>query len=475
VHAANLIEFESQRFSPQEVKTRVARALISALERECKTYSLLSGYEQLPDDFETEIKFMVNHEDFEKMSSIIAQVARQTSTQLFHSVDRETTERSYSLASQCGSEITIVQVVCLSDYCDSGLLMLRAEEVLAARRWHPRGFWIPACAHQFAISLRQRLKKAEFGRQDGDELSRLYAEDCRVCDQMIARFWQKPECVLLSRMAASNDWTAIRDSIEVLRCGLKQTASEPFAEKMTKGLEREYRRYRRLSSQGGGWIALIGPGGAGKSAVIDAIRKQFSKAYEEINCIEAEAPIPAQGTNCSSEAEDKHNQPHRGMLASIGQLIRLTTGFLLAYAIQIVPATRHSKLVISDRYVYDLLIGSRRFRYRGPQWLLHLATRLIPRPDLVILLDAPARVLHLRRSEFPLDEAIEQRASYLQLLRSMHDSVVINASKPLPDVIHDVESVIVDYFSRRTSNRLNTQVRTPVVTRIDAEAPEHQW
>jgi thymidylate kinase len=475
VQAANLIEFESQRFSPQEVKTRVARALISALERECKTYSLLSEYEQLPDDFETEIRFMVNHEDFENMSSIIAQVAKQTSTQLFHSVDRETTERSYSLASQCGSEMTIVQVVCSSDYRDSGLMMLRAAEVLAARRWHPRGFWIPACAHQFAISLSQRLKKAEFGRQDGDELSRLYAEDCRVCDQVIARFWQTPECVLLSRMAASNDWTAIPESIEVLRCALKQTTFESFVEKITKGSERQSRRYRPLSSHGGGWIALIGPSGAGKSAVIDAIRKQFSKAYQEINCIETGAASPAQGSNLLPEAEDKHDQPQRGMFASIDQLIRLTFGYLLAYVIQIISAMQHSKLVISDRYVYDLLVGSRRFRYKGPQWLLHLATRLIPRPDLVILLDAPARVLQLRKPESPLDEAIEQRASYLQLVRSMHDSVVINASKPLPDVIQDVESVIVDYFSRRTAKRLNTHVRAPFVTRIDAEAAEHQW
>lgn len=475
MQAANLIEFESQRFSPREVKTRVARALITALERECKAYSLLSGYEQLPDDFETEIRFMVNHEDFENMSSIIAQVAKQSSTQLFHSVDRETTERSYSLASQCGSEMTIVQVVCSSDYRDSGLLMLRAEEVLAARRWHPRGFWIPACAHQFAFLLSQRLKKAEFDRQDGLELSRLYSEDCRVCDQLIARFWQKPQSVLLSRMAASNDWTAIPESFEVLRCALKQTASESFIEESTKSSEREFRRYRRLSSHRGGWIALIGPSGAGKSAVIDAIRKQFSKAYQEIICIEAGAASPARGLNLSPEAEDEHDQPQRGMLASIFQLVRLTFGFLLAYVIQIIPAMRQSKLVIFDRYVYDLLVGSRTFRYKGPQWLLHLATRLSPRPDLVILLDAPARVLQLRKPEFPLEEAVEQRASYLQLVRSMHDSVVINASKPLPDVIHDVESVIVDYFSRRTAKRLNTHVRISFVTRIDAEAAEHQW
>ena len=475
MQAANLIEFESQRFSPQEVKTRVARALISALERECKTYCLLSGYEQLPDDFETEIRFMVNHEDFENMSSIIAQVAKQTSTQLFHSVDRETTERSYSLASQCGSEMTIVQVVCSSDCRDSGLLMLRGEEVLAARRWRPRGFWIPACAHQFAFSLSQRLKKAEFSRQDGLELSRLYAEDCRACDQVIARFWQKPQYVLLSRMAASNDWTAIHESMEVPRCALKQTTSESFVEKITKGSEREIRRYRRLSSHGGGWIALIGPSGAGKSAVIDAIRKQFSKAYQGIHCIEAGAASPAQGANLLVEAENKHDPPQRGMYASIGQLIRLTFGFFQAYVIQIIPAIWHSKLVIFDRYVYDLLVDSQRFRYKGPQWLIHLATRLSPRPDLVILLDAPARVLQLRKPEFPLDEAVEQRASYLQLVRSMHDSVVINASKPLRDVIHDVESVIVDYYSRRTANRLNIHARPPFVTRIDAEAAENQW
>ena len=48
-----------------------------------------------------------------------------------------------------------------------------------------------------------------------------------------------------------------------------------------------------------------------------------------------------------------------------------------------------TRLVIFDRYIYDLLVDSKRVRYGGPAWMLRLLARIVPRPELVILLDAP--------------------------------------------------------------------------------------
>ncbi len=55
--------------------------------------------------------------------------------------------------------------------------------------------------------------------------------------------------------------------------------------------------------------------------------------------------------------------------------------------------------MLNDRHFLDILVDQRRYRYGGPLWLLRLIRRLIPKPDLVNLLDAPPKVLQARKQE----------------------------------------------------------------------------
>ena len=46
------------------VKSSVARALLTALATECASFCMLSGYDGLPDSFDTDIDFMVGRRRF---------------------------------------------------------------------------------------------------------------------------------------------------------------------------------------------------------------------------------------------------------------------------------------------------------------------------------------------------------------------------------------------------------------------------
>ena len=82
---------------PVNVKANVARVLLDALSTQCKAYCILSGYERLPDNFDTDIDFMVDQQDFDRMPRIIEEVARKTGTELFQAIDHELTGRAYFL------------------------------------------------------------------------------------------------------------------------------------------------------------------------------------------------------------------------------------------------------------------------------------------------------------------------------------------------------------------------------------------
>ena len=214
---------------PVNVKTNVARVLLDALSTECKAYCILSGYERLPDHFDTDIDFLVDQETSTACRGSSRQVARKTGTRLFQAIDHELTGRAYFLGSLDGPSLTIVQPDCAADYRHFGRRWLPASEVLAGRRLHPNGFYIPSIAHEFAYSLIKRLNKRSFNREHGYKLHRLYVEDRIECGRMIARFVRGPEGSQIVRMASANDWTAMYHSIEPFRAAMLRSRKETFA------------------------------------------------------------------------------------------------------------------------------------------------------------------------------------------------------------------------------------------------------
>ena len=129
---------------PTGIRSRVGALLISKLTSQCKAYCILSGYEQFPRSFDTDIDFMVDAADFDRIPSIIHELGQETGTRLFLSVQHELSARAFFLVSQSGPELAAVQPDSTADYRHFGGLWLRADEVLASRRWHANGFWIPA-------------------------------------------------------------------------------------------------------------------------------------------------------------------------------------------------------------------------------------------------------------------------------------------------------------------------------------------
>src|SRR5579884_686359 len=122
------------------VPSLVARLLIEELSKNSNAYCILTGYDDLPESFDSDIDFMVGAQDFEHVPEWIASIAQQTGTQLFQAIPHECTARAFRLAHVEASKITFIQPDSCSDYRHFGRLWLRSEEILGARRLHPKGF-----------------------------------------------------------------------------------------------------------------------------------------------------------------------------------------------------------------------------------------------------------------------------------------------------------------------------------------------
>jgi thymidylate kinase len=164
-------------------------------------------------------------------------------------------------------------------------------------------------------------------------------------------------------------------------------------------------------------IAVVGPDGAGKTTLTDAIGAAF--------------PVTTRSVYMGLWREGRWDrQLHR---LPAGWLIHRTARVLRTSAVAHVHRMR-GRLVVLDRFAQDVLLPGSEAPGTGGRILSTLALRLNPRPDLVLVLDAPGAVMFARKGEHSAEVLEERRQGYLALAAHFPDSVVLDAARPADEV-----------------------------------------
>jgi thymidylate kinase len=202
-------------------------------------------------------------------------------------------------------------------------------------------------------------------------------------------------------------------------------------------------------------VAVFGPDGAGKTAVIGATVPRLTGCTKIVEARHLRPNLPrwrAQ-VRTASPVEDPHGRPAKSTIASIAQLL---LWFTVYWYDRWVRRKRNATLRIYDRYFHDVLVDPRRYRYGGPPWFARVVSRLVPQPDLVIVLDAPPEVLHGRKREVSFEETERQRTAYLDLAGTLRNAHVLDAAQPLEEVVNNVGRIVLCFMKERTARRLPT-------------------
>lgn len=199
-------------------------------------------------------------------------------------------------------------------------------------------------------------------------------------------------------------------------------------------------------------VCVLGPDGAGKSTVLDRVEPRLALAFRR--AIRQHLYYAAARAGTGVPVTDPHGKPPYGIVLSAIKLAYLWGRYWMGYIVYGLPRKIRSTLILFDRYCHDLAVDPRRYRYGGPPALARLLGRLVPRPDLFLVLDAPPEVLRARKREVPLEEAERQRQAYLAFAASTPNAQVIDASQPIDDVIGAVDSAVLNLMAERTENRL---------------------
>lgn len=213
----------------------------------------------------------------------------------------------------------------------------------------------------------------------------------------------------------------------------------------------------RLLQPTGLVVMVVGPDGAGKSALASALIDRCGPFFWKSRRIHwRPGLLPRAGALVGRQTTDPktphESAPHSPMV-SIVALLYYWLDFLLGAWLKLKPLRWRSALIVVERGWWDILVDPRRYRMRVPQTLTAMMGRLLPEPDITLVLDAPPSVLMQRKRELTMAELERQRHVWRELAQSRRVYSVLDASQPESDVQALATEKIVSFLEKRTAAR----------------------
>jgi thymidylate kinase len=189
------------------------------------------------------------------------------------------------------------------------------------------------------------------------------------------------------------------------------------------------------------WVAILGMDGSGKSTLLEGVRKEWDKMGLKAIFLHwrPEYILPKKS---DGHVSNPHGQKPRGLFSSTLKLLFIVADWTIGFRIILADKRARGYFIIFDRFYNDMLVDPIRYRYGGGQSLARCTFRFLPQPDAIILLDAPADIVHARKPEITLDALRKLRCAYIDLMQNHSNCYIVNANRPISFVLNDVLEII---------------------------------
>ena len=429
----------------------------AGLDRSGVEWCVLSGYRSYPEDIQPDgqgdVDLLVSRRDFSRIPGILAQISGLRIVQA-------RLQDAASIRYEVWSDPTHWPPVLLGldVYCeirDLGTILMKPAEFLDRRRRFGDALWIPEPAVEFAYYLLKKCVKQHFfgtafeARHEA-HLNSLYHDDPDGCRRQLARFFPVTEATLIAGAVESGDWTRVHADIPtLLRRAQRKLWLEHPGDLLRCTMTEGRRRFWRLRHRTGVMVAFLGLDGCGKSTVMARVGEDLLPAFRSAARFHLRPHLGRR----PDPTVVVQVEPARSWLPSIAKLMVWAIDYAIGYLVNVFPRLIASTLVLFDRYYHDLLVDPSRYRYGGPVGLAWWVGRRVPRPDLMILLDAAPEIATERKQD-PLRGTRREREGYLELVRALPYGRVVDASQPLDDVVAEAERIVLRYMHERTTRRM---------------------
>jgi thymidylate kinase len=433
---------------------KLVQAVFDVLDGHGIPYCILHSYRGSSAHSPSDVDCIVPREFLPSRLAEVLRANRKTlGAALVQWIQHESTAHYFVLRTTAPARVTFLCLDVSSDYRRNGRVFYRGEEILASRRLEDR-MWVPSPALEFGCYLVKKILKRRLSSDHGRRLTSIYEEDPTGCVREIDRFWRGASRTLLIQVAASGDWERVQGHLKALRREIVQPATlGEWRSTLGYWIADARRRLERWREPTGLHVVFLGSDGAGKTTTLTAVKEALAPAFRKVRSQHL-APALLRRAQLRSPANLPHDQRPRSLAGSLTKAAYWLVDYSLGYHLKVRPLLACSTLVLFDRYVVDAVVDPVRYRYGGPPWVLRLVWSLVPKPDLVILLEAPVHVLRSRKQEVHEVELQRQCGAYRELVSGLSGGRTVDAAQPLDKVVTSVSGLILDFLQTRTQLRV---------------------
>jgi thymidylate kinase len=345
------------------------------------------------------------------------------------------------------------------DYVRDGKPFVCAGDLLLGRQVAKtadgleKGFYVAAPEIEFIYYLVKKVDKGTIDQRQFSHLKGQYTLSPEGCMEGMCRYWSLETSRAIGDWLQNNDLTSLTQAILELKASLTSCSKKSFKQRALEF----YRKVRRVLQPTGVVVALLGPDGCGKSAIGDRFVVDIVPAFRGVKRFHLRPSIIGTGSSVGvgEPVIDPHGKAPRGVLPSVAKILFFLADYLVGYWGKIRPLKVRSHLVLFDRYYHDMLVDPKRYRYGAPMGFARFAARFIPKPDMFLVLDAPADVIHSRKQEVSFAETERQREAYLTFAKNNPNCVVLNTNQDIDATLKEACSAVHEFMEQRLSRRLD--------------------
>jgi hypothetical protein len=232
------------------------------------------------------------------------------------------------------------------------------------------------------------------------------------------------------------------------------------ARRTARALEMGMRRYaERILSPSGLSVLVVGPDGAGKSTLAASLPQECAPMFRRhAHSHWRPGILPRPGALLGRGPSDP-TRPHAraafGRLPSALLLGYYWVDFLAGALFRDLPLKARSGLIVRERGWWDLVVDPQRYRMRVEPAMVRMLGAFLPRPDIVIALEADPDLIRDRKPEIERPELERQLAAWRSASLGGVPVARIDVSRSPEDVLRLAGEAVVRVMESRALSRLD--------------------
>jgi thymidylate kinase len=446
-------------------------SLFRELHEQRVDYAICGNHEKLPQYTEHDIDIWAK-----KPAEVEKALDQSAAKSGFHRYIRnKTANGSNNFYCKCDAHsMEVIRFDILRECAWKSIFPLVKSQVIEKNRLFDRGFWQANPAVETAMHLLFPLLNTGHVRDKYKEKICDHAENDEEFLNVLRQAVGKKKAQQLRQMALENRWIEIENRCPQLRRTIFiRTVFTSGFQRLTIFAKFLQTNVIRLFQPAGLFVAMVGLDGAGKTSVIEKLKQNtgafFMPGRTRTFYWRPFLLPPLQHLIHPLRKRKNQTVPEQESIADIGNrktqqwrwktCIPFLIKFIYYWLDFILGSVRykgiHARggLVLFDRYYYDQMVFPHRFRFTVPMPIFRLFSKLIPQPDVVILLTAPTETLISRKKEFPENELTRQLGEYRNLLTPFKNFSELDTDRNIEETVHDASLLLLNFMAEREKSR----------------------